>query len=238
MYTRATSRGLGAVRRVRVIRSHGLRGLGQYDGSGGDESGGDESGADTSGYTGGTVDSGPDDVTFEQLAGEAGPDMTGTVGPATVDLNTLMQQMQNEIAPVFSSPVATELEESGFQSVSDLNNWLQGFVNDTFGSGSSTGSGSSSGSSGSSGSGGGFPLGSSGGSSGTSNAIAALTKALSQALSPQATATINGQTVTGPASLVSSLLGSSATSSSSMTTLLLLGGAALLVFMLFRGSGK
>jgi hypothetical protein len=109
------------------------------------------------------------------------------------------------------------------------------FWNSMFGG---SGSGSSSGSSGSSGSGGGFPLGSSGGSSGTSNAIAALTKALSQALSPQATATINGQTVTGPASLVSSLLGSSATSSSSMTTLLLLGGAALLVFMLFRGSGK
>jgi hypothetical protein len=191
--------------------------LGQYDGSGGDESGGDESGADTSGYTGGTVDSGPDDVTFEQLAGEAGPDMTGTVGPATVDA------WLNSLDDSFASTDAAATAE------------MDKFWNSMFGG---SGSGSSSGSSGSSGSGGGFPLGSSGGSSGTSNAIAALTKALSQALSPQATATINGQTVTGPASLVSSLLGSSATSSSSMTTLLLLGGAALLVFMLFRGSGK
>jgi hypothetical protein len=187
-------RGLGARRPVvrrPIVRRRGVRGLGQ-DGSGIDDF---------------------SDIDINNLAGEAGPSMTGTVG-SNLSPATLQSIFQNSLQDLDSNTVDVDMSNFGGQFDTDWNNLVGG------GSSSSSGSGS--------------------GSSSVGTTISSLTNTLGQIISPQATVIgPNGLAVTGPASTISSIFGggalaSSLTSSSSLTMILLLGGAAIVLFMVMR----
>jgi hypothetical protein len=252
-----TTTGLGARvprRRARVRFVRGLRGFRSGLGDDGDEGDSGYDGTDMGGDTG-VADQAP------VYSSPVSTDLTTTGDYATQsDLDTWYNDIMGNSDALSPSAIlaAANANLPSLSTIeSDVNSWESSLFNPSTSGLTSEQAAAESAAAGiptdissflkslsssgtaSSGSGGGMPISGGGGSSGTSAAIAALTKALSQMISPQATATVNGQTVSGPASLVSSLFGSSATSSSSsLTMILLLGGAAIVLIMLMGRSGK